>query len=220
VAVDVVIVVAFAVTAALDPDNILGQKDMDVPDVQGLLPTATVLTLRVVVLAAERYLLPVARGGVVLGGRIASLVGCYYAGRWLYENSDSDWQDAFLGGGLGYAFAGVAGIGFGALVHGLVRATSGRHDQRAAERPAAGHPTPVPGPTESKPTDTAPANAAAPRREIARESLFGLVGVFVGVTGLIASVTDLARIALAAVVGAAVAVAIGYATRRRSAPPR
>lgn len=203
VALDVVIVAVFAVAAATEPHGVLEQEGVDLPNFRGLLPLVVVVVLRGATLMAERHLLPEARGGLVLAERLASAVAFYYAGVWLFERQYSQWQEIVLGGTLGYSLVGIAGVGVIALVHAWRR-------WRARDMP------PTPETTASAHSDIhASQQPARQRRAIARESAFGLVGVFVGVAGLVASVTDIARIAVALVVGALVTGGVAVLARTR-----
>jgi hypothetical protein len=184
VLVDVLVVTGFGITAAADPYHVLEGKGVEVRDFPGLLPSMIVITLRSVVLAAERRLLTAGRHGLVLIGRLASLIGFYYTARWLYERAYGRSCEVLLGGTLGYALAGVIGTGLVALIYNLAQLRSA-------------------GRTRSDTTATA---RAARRRGLTRDSLFSLVGVFTSVTGLAMGVTDLLRLGLAILLGA-VAVA-------------
>jgi hypothetical protein len=200
VAVDVLVVTVFAVTAATDPYHVLEGQGVEIPHFQGLLPTAVVVALRAAVLAIERRLLPTPRGlGLVLAGRLASLIGFFYLGRWLYQYAYGRWIEVVLGGTLGYALVGIAAIGLAALVHGVTRLHS---PERTVEEPT--------------PVTSRPAEPPRPRRELAGESLFGLVGVFLGVAGLAMNVSNLARIAVAVVVAGVAVGVIALVLRRQS----
>ena len=63
-----------------------------------------------------------------------------------------------------------------------------------------------------------PANSPGPAAQLitARGSLSGLVGVFLGITGLVMNVTNAARIAVAILVGGVAAAGIAYLLRRQS----
>lgn len=212
-AVDVMVVAVFAVTAATEPYGVLEQEGVEIHNFQGLLPTVVVVALRSAVLAAERRLLPAARGRrLVFTARIVSLIGFYYGARWLFEQAYGRWQEVVLGGTVGYALVGVAGIGLAVLIHGL---TSIRQGSPVSAVPPRGEPTrAAASPAQVTPGTALPPSAAvqagpAPagqRLEVARESLFGLVGVFLGIAGLVMNVTSVARIAAAILIaGAAVA---------------
>ncbi|GAA2631291.1 hypothetical protein SMC26_22745 [Actinomadura fulvescens] len=197
VVVDVLLVAVFAVTAAIDPEHVLNMEGVDIEAFQGLVPFIVVVVLRSMTLLAERRLLPVARGGLVLAGRLAALLGFFYSGRWMYERAYGRWYEVVLGGTIGYALVGVLGIGLATLIYNLSR-------MRQTERPRN---TPPPSDTATRdlrPSASRPAGAPATRRrQLTKDSLFGLVGVFMGVTGLAMGVTNVARIGLAVLVGAA-----------------
>jgi hypothetical protein len=221
VAVDVLVVVVFAVTAAIEPFHILESSGVEIHNFQGLLPTVIVVTLRSTVLAAERHLLPVAHGRLVLAGRLASLVGFYYLGQWLYHDAHSRWYEVVLGGTLGYAFVGVAGIGLAALVYNLsrIRLTQSTNPVAAGDGATSDAAGADRGPDAPVPVRTGAAEVAAPaaqRRQLTRESLFAAVGVFQGVTGLVMGVTNLARVGVAVLVGAVAVAAISVLIRRKS----
>ncbi|MHC3472863.1 hypothetical protein ACYF6T_29820 [Streptomyces sp. 7R007] len=212
VAVDVGLVGVFAVTAALDPEHVLRMHGIDIESVQGLLPSVVVLVLRTAVWMTERRLLAVRRTRTVLfAGRLASLIGFYYMGRWLYEDAYRRWQDAFLGGTLGYALVGVAAAGLAAAVHGLAGLRAiGRTVPPPSGGTAGSATTSADGPAPS------PVPAATRRRELTRESLFGLVGVFLGVAGLVMSVNSVAQVGASVAVAAAAVAVIAYLLRSRS----
>jgi len=206
VVVDVVLVAVFAVTAALEPYHVLEGEGIEIPHFQGLLPTIIVVALRWMVLAAERRLLPVAHGSLVLAGRLASLIGFYYVAQWMYHDAYGRWHEVVLGGTLGYALVGVAGIGLAALVYHLSRLRS-----------AGSTPTlrPDDGPTSEVAATADPPPPAGRRRELTRESLRDLVGVFLGITGLVVGVTDMARLGVAVLVGAFAVAGIALLIRDR-----
>ncbi|MFC6021103.1 hypothetical protein ACFP2T_33635 [Plantactinospora solaniradicis] len=192
VAVDVVVVTVFAVTAAIEPYHILEDEGIEIHNFQGLLPTMIVVALRWMVLVAERRLLAVAQGRLVFAGRVASLVGFYYLAQWMFHDAHRRWYEVVLGGTLGYALVGVAGLGLAALVYHLPRLWSVRSTRRP--RTDDGSTSDVATTRESPP-------AGAQRGELTRASLFDLVGVFLGVTGLLMSVTDMSRLGIAVLVG-------------------
>ena len=215
VAADVCLVGVFAVTATLDPEHVLRMFGVDVQSFQGLIPSVVVLVLRVAVWVVERRLLavPLTRN-VLLASRLASLIAFYYMGRWLHEEAYRRWQDVLMGGTLGYALVGVAGAGVAAAVHGLV-------GLRAVGQGAPPPPETTAGPataTVAGPAPSAPpaASAATQRRELTRESLFGLVGVFLGVVGVAMSVNSVAQIGVSVAVAAAAVALIAYLLRSRS----
>ena len=79
VAADVLIVAAFAVVATVEPYHVLGSEGVEIQGFQGLLPAIVVLALRAVVVAGERYLLPVPHGPMMVAcARLASLAGFFY----------------------------------------------------------------------------------------------------------------------------------------------
>ena len=166
VAADVLIVAAFAVVATVEPYHVLGSEGVEIQGFQGLLPTIVALALRAVVVAGERYLLPVPHGPMMVAcARLASLTGFFYIGRWLYERRYSRWDDFLLGGVLGYALVGVAALGLVAFGYSLTRLASAA--PRTPRPPAdAG---PPPGDVPAAP-DTAAAPSASPRRGLARDS--------------------------------------------------
>jgi hypothetical protein len=216
VAVDACLVGVFAVTAALDPHQVLEIEGVEIHNFPGLLPSSVVLVLRAAVWVAERRLLAVPRArSVIFAGRLASLIGFYYAGNWLYHQQYGRWQEVVLGGTIGYALVGVAGVGVAALVHGVTgldavgrTAAPAATDESAAAATVPATPAPAtPGPQVTP---------AAQRRELTKESLFGLVGVFLGVAGLIMSVTSVARIAVAVAVAAVAVAGIAFLLRVRS----
>lgn len=221
VGVDTVIVSVFAVTAATEPYHVLESENIEIHNFQGLLPTAIVVTLRCMVLAAERRLLSVAHGGLVAGARLASLIGFFYLGRWLFTQAHRRWQDAVLGGTLGYALVGIAGIGLAALMHSLLRmrapglagnptgAGASTNGSTAAIEAPSHHQPPLP-----MTAGGGPAAPAAARRRLTRETLLGLAGLFQGITGLVLGVTNLTRVAVAVLIGAAVVVAVMFLMRR------
>jgi hypothetical protein len=215
VAADVCLIGVFAVTASLDPEHVLRMYGVDVESFQGLFPSVVVLVLRVAVWVVERRLLAVPRTRkVLLAGRLASLIAFCYMARWLYEEAYGRWQDVLMGGTLGYALVGVAAAGVAATVHGLF----GLHAVRQGAPPPPESTTgPAPVTVVSPAPSTPPAaSAATQRRELTKESLFGLVGVFLGVAGLAMSVNSVAQIG-ASVAAAAVAVAvIAYLLRSRA----
>ena len=212
VAADVLIVAAFAVVATVEPYHVLGSEGVEIQGFQGLLPTIVVLALRAVVVAGERYLLPVPHGPMMVAcARLASLAGFFYIGRWLYERTYSRWDDFLLGGVLGYALVGVAALGLIAFGYSLTRLASAA--PRTPRPPAdAG---PPPGDVPAAP-DTAAAPSASPRRGLARDSIIGLVGVFLGVAGLIMGVTSIIKIGVAVVVPAAITSVVAILIRDRS----
>jgi hypothetical protein len=213
VATDVLIVAAFAVVATVEPYHVLGSKGVELPGFQGLLPTMVVLALRAVVVAAERYLLPVPHGPMMVAcARLASLAGFFYTARWLYAHTYSRWVDFFLGGVLGYALVGVSALGLVASGYSLTRLVSAA--PRTPRRPAdAGLST---GHVLAAPDTTAAAPSASPRRGLARDSIMGLVGVFLGVAGLIMGVTSIVKIGVAVVIAAAVTAFVAVLIRDRS----
>ncbi|HEV7899961.1 MAG TPA: hypothetical protein VGP31_19175 [Planosporangium sp.] len=224
VAVDVVLVVVFAVAAAIEPYHILESSGVEIHNFQGLLPTVIVVTLRSTVLVAERRLLPVAHGRLVLAGRLASLMGFYYLAQWLYHDSHGRWYEVVLGGTLGYSFVGVAGIGLAALVYNLSQIWSARPTSPVASGggptgdAAANRMPGAPGPAPAVPAPAGAPGVAAPaaqRRQLTRQSLFALVGVFQGVTGLVMGVTDMARLGVAVLVGAVAVAAIALLVGRQ-----
>jgi hypothetical protein len=200
VAVDVLTVAAFAVIATVEPYHVLGSKGVEIQGFQGLLPAIVVLALRAVAVAGERYLLPVPRGPMMVAcARLASLAGFFYTGRWLYERTYSRWEDFFLGGVLGYALVGIAALGLVAFGYSLTRLAS------AATR------------TPRQPADTAAGvPSSSPRRELTRDSIIGLVGVFLGVAGLIMGVTSVIKIGVAVVIAAAFTAFTAILIRDRS----
>ena len=213
VAADVLIVAAFAVVAAVEPYHVLGSKGVELQGFQGLLPTTVVFALRAAVVAGERYLLPLPHGPMmVAGARLASLAGFFYTGRWLYERTYSRWDDFFLGGVLGYALVGVAALGLVAFGYSLTRmawAAPGTPRQPADAGPP-------PGDVPAAPDTTAAAPSASPRRGLARDSIIGLVGVFLGVAGLIMGVTSIIKIGVAVVVAAVFTAFVAILIRNRS----
>ena len=69
--------------ATVEPYHVLGSEGVEIQGFQGLLPTIVVLALRAVVVAGERYLLPVPHGPMMVAcARLASLAGFFYIGRW------------------------------------------------------------------------------------------------------------------------------------------
>ncbi|WP_395111635.1 hypothetical protein [Actinomadura sp. SCN-SB] len=218
VGVDVVVVAVFAVTAATDPYHVLEGERVEIHNFQGLLPTAIVVVLRSMTLVAERRLLPVAHGALVLAGRLASLIGFNYIGRWLYERAYGRWYEVILGGTVGYAFAGVLGIGLAALIYNLSRyriVEPGRKRPPGGASIGAADPLPAV-PRSATDMTSEPDVSVAPvpgRRQLTRDSLFSVVGVFIGVTGLVMGVTNLVRLGLAVLVGAAVVAAIALLAR-------
>lgn len=211
VVVDVVVVALFAFTAATDPSHVLEGEGVDSENFQGLVPIAIVVALRSMVLAAERRLLPVARG-LVLASWLVSLVGFYYLGRWVYQYAYRRWLDVVLGGTVGYALVGVAGVGLAALIYNLSRIRSAGP---AREPPPGERPTNDATATADQMPDT-PGRVAAQRRQLTKESLLSLVGVFVGVTGLVMGVTDIRRLGVAVLVGAVAVAGIALLLRRRT----
>jgi hypothetical protein len=226
VAVDVLIVTVFAVVAAIDHYHVLEGQGVEIHNFQGLLPTIVVVVLRSVVLAAERHLLPVTRGpALVLASRLASAVGFFYVGRWLSVRAYGRWQDVLLGGTAGYALVGVASIGLAAAAYALTQVRvadsipAGPHGQEQARDPAApdGHAAdPSRGDATSRPDPVLATATAARHRQLARDSLFGLVGVFLGIAGLVMNVTNVARIAAAIVVAGVAVAGIAYLLRRQT----
>lgn len=212
VAVDACLVGVFSVTAALDPYHVLEIEGVEIHNFQGLLPSSVVLVLRAAVWVAERRLLAVPRvRSVIFACRLASLIGFYYAGNWLYHQQYGRWQEVVLGGTIGYALVGVAGVGVAALGHGVTGLGAVGHTPApvATDESAAATTVPAaPAPAASQVTP------AAQRRELTKESLFGLVGVFLGVAGLTMSVTSVARIAVAVAVAAAAVAGIAFLLRR------
>jgi hypothetical protein len=216
---DVVLVTVFAVVAAIDPYHVLEGKGVEIHNFQGLLPTIVVVILRSVVLAADRYLLRVPLGaGLVLGSWLVSLIGFFYTGRWLAVQAYSRWQDVILGGTVGYALVGVAGIGLAVTGHALGQVRlAGSPGIEPPRQPQAGD-SPPPGQSDDQSQEHArPQDGPTPpRRQLARDSLFGLVGVFLGITGLVMNVTNAARIAVAILVGGVAVAGIAYLLRRQS----
>ncbi|MDR7275224.1 hypothetical protein [Catenuloplanes atrovinosus] len=186
--VDALVIAVFAVVATLDPSHVLESEGLDVLNFQGLLPSVLVLAVRGGVLAAESHLLRTAGPRPVLIARAASAIGAFYTGRWLAVQTYSRWQDFLLGAVLGYALVGLAAIGVALLVHVSRR--------RPPTRPAA------------------PARESAGRGAIARETVFGLIGVFTGVAGLLAGVADPRRLAVAVAAGAAATAVVMLFPRR------
>ncbi|WP_405877883.1 hypothetical protein [Streptomyces sp. NBC_00005] len=218
VAADVCLVSVFAVTATLDPEHVLRMFGVDVQSFQGLIPSVVVLVLRVAVWVAERRLLavPLTRN-VLLASRLASLIAFYYMGRWLHEEAYRRWQDVLMGGTLGYALVGVAGAGAAAAVHGLVGLRAvGQGAPPPPETTAGPATATVADPAPSAPSAPPAASAATQRRELTRESLFGLVGAFLGVAGLAMSVNSVAQIGVSVAVAAAAVALIAYLLRSRS----
>lgn len=228
VVVDVLAVAVFAVAAAIDPYHVLEGEGVEVHNFQGLLPLAIVVTLRSMTLAAERRLLPVARGTPVLAGRLASLIGSYYTGRWLYDHAYGRWYEMVLGGTVGYALVGVLGIGLAALIYNLsrIRLTEPPQELPPGDAPTSNTaatadrtpdaPRPV---TVVPPTAASAAATATQRRQLTRDSLFSLVGVFLGVTGLVIGVTNLVRLGLAVLVGAVAVAGIALLVREKDDSP-
>jgi hypothetical protein len=218
VAVDVLVVVVFAVTAAIDPEHVLNMEGVDIQAFQGLVPLIVVVALRSMTLVAERRLLAVARGGrLVLAGRLASLLGFFYTGRWMYERNYERWYEVVLGGTIGYALVGLLGIGLATLIYNLSRI-------RQAEPPRNTPPSDAPpsdtATSELRPDTSQPAGApAAQRRQLTKDSLFGLAGVFTGVTGLVMGVTNVIRIGVAVLVGGAVVAGLALLLRIKNDEP-
>ena len=212
VAVDVLVVVVFAVTAAIDPEHVLNMEGVDIEGFQGLVPLIVVLALRSMTLVAERRLLPVARGGrLVLAGRLASLLGFFYTARWMYERNYERWHEVVLGGTIGYALVGVVGIGLATLIYNLSRIR--RAEQPRNTLPSAASPSDT-AISELRPETTRPVGApSARRRQLTKDSLFGLVGVFTGVTGLVMGVTNVVRIGVAVLVGGAIVTGLALLLR-------
>ena len=99
---------------------------------------------------------------------------------------------------LGYALVGVAALGLVAFGYSPTRmawAAPGTPRQPADAGPP-------PGDVPAAPDTTAAAPSASPRRGLARDSIIGLVGVFLGVAGLIMGVTSIIKIGVAVVVAA------------------
>jgi hypothetical protein len=211
VAVDVLVVVVFAVTATVDPEHVLNMQGVDIQAFQGLVPLIVVVALRSMTLVAERRLLPVGRGGLVLVGRLASLLGFFYTGRWMYEQFYGRWYEMVLGGTIGYALVGVLGIGLATLIYNL----SGiRQAEPSRNTPSSQMPPSATATTELRADTSRPAGApAARRRQLTKDSLFGLIGVFVGVTGLVMGVTNVVRIGVAVLVGGAVVAGLALFLR-------
>ncbi|MBE1492157.1 hypothetical protein [Plantactinospora soyae] len=209
VAVDVVVVTVFAVTAAIEPYQVLEDEGMEIQNFQGLLPTVIVVVLRWMVLAAERRLLAVAQGRLVFAGRVASLIGFYYLAQWMFHDAYGRWYEVVLG----YALVGVAGLGLAALVYHLPRLWSVRSAR--SPRPDDGSTSEVATTTSEVATTRESLPAAGRRGELTRASLFDLVGVFLGVTGLLMSVTDMSRLGLAVFVGVLAVGGIALFHRRR-----
>jgi hypothetical protein len=220
VAFDVVLVTVFAVVAALDPYHVLEGEGVEIHNFQGLLPTIVVVVLRSVVLAAGWYLLRVPRGtGLVLGSWLVSLIGFFYTGRWLAVQAYSRWQDVILGGTVGYALVGVAGIGLAAMAHALAQLRLAGSPVMEPPRQPQADDSPLPaGQAEDRSREQAGPRGgpAPPRRQLARDSLFGLVGVFLGIAGLAMNVTNAARIAVAVLVAGVAVAGIAYLLRRQS----
>lgn len=107
------------------------------------------------------------------------------------------WQDFLLGGVLGYALTDLALVGLAPLYRAVT-----------TSRPAVGSRPPTPAPPEGAPT-TGPS-----RQPPARETLFGLIGVFTGISGLLAGATDPARLAAAVAAGAVATTAVALLLRR------
>lgn len=147
-------------------------------------------------LLGERHLLRVAGLGPVLLARAGSLVAAFYTGRWLSIRAYGRWHDFLLGGVLGYAPAGLACVGLALLFHAVSSSRGGRR------------PLPPASP------DSAPATGPA-RGALARETLFGLTGVFTGVAGLLAGITDPARLTVAVAAGAVATAAVAVFLRWR-----
>jgi len=218
VAVDVLVVVVFAVTAAIDPEHVLNMEGVDIQELQGLVPFIVVVALRSMTLVAERRLLPVARGGrLVLAGRLASLLGFFYTGRWMYERNYGRWYEVVLGGTIGYALVGVLGVGLATLIYNLSRIRQAEPSRNTLPSDA------LPGDTANsklRPDTTRPVEApAARRRQLTKDSLFGLVGVFMGVTGLVMGVTNVVRIGVAVLVGGAVVAGLALLLRIKDDEP-
>jgi hypothetical protein len=212
VAVDAAVVAVFAVTAAIEPYHILAGDNIEIENWQGVLSTAIVVVLRGAVLTAERYLLPVA-GALVLAARLASVIGFAYGARWMYFREYSRWYEIVLGGTLVYALTGVAAIGLVAFVYVLNRAMRRR---RPAPAPASAPPVETATPVRTAETAAVVAAAGPADRRTTRESLFSLVGVFLGVAGLIMGVDSLLRIAVAVVVAGLTVAAIALLLRNGS----
>jgi hypothetical protein len=219
VAVDVLVVVVFAVTAAIDPEHVLNMEGVDIEAFQGLVPLIVVVALRSMTLVAERRLLPVARGGrLVLASRLASLLGFFYTGRWMYERNYERWYEVVLGGTIGYALVGVLGIGLATLIYNLsrIRQAEPSRNTPASDAPPSDTATSEPRPDTSRLVGAAP---AARRRQLTKDSLFGLVGVFMGVTGLVMGVTNVVRIGVAVLVGGAVVAGLALLLRIKDNEP-
>lgn len=224
--VDVLVLAGFGVTAAIEPYHVLDSEGVERHNFQGLLPTMIVVALRSMTLAAERRMLSVEHPGLVLIGRLASLIAFYYTAQWLYARAHGRWYEVVLGGTFGYGLIGVIAIGVIMLIYNLpqIRPSGRTPALPRRDTPINGNSTEIPDTprpaTDVPPHPTAAATRATKRRALTKDSLFGLVGVFTGVTGLAMGVTNLLRLGVAVLLGTVAVAGITVLLPSESAPHR